>query len=146
MAGSAAIGRALRADISRTMSAVMIRAYEAVVLATPVDTYHAASNWILSVGSPYTGVDGSRDAVSTAQQDQGLQEATRFDVGRHGKIFLRNNVEYLPFLDQGSSQQAPADFVANAFQSALIGQPRGRRTAVRKMLRGMTREAYRRRA
>lgn len=142
MAGAAQIGRDIRADLSRVLRDVMLLAADAVTNATPVDTHHAESNWVLSTRQPYMGVDGSRSAVSWAAQNAGIAALQTYDIGRDGKIYLRNNVLYLEFLDQGWSQQAPAHFVAMAFQSAARRAPRGRKTAVRKMLRDMSRAAY----
>jgi hypothetical protein len=142
MGNAASIGRELRADISRTLRDVMLLAADNVTNATPVDTTNAANNWILSTGSPYTGVDGSRLAPSHTAQDAGIKALQGYDVGRDGKIYLRNNVLYLQFLDQGHSQQAPAGFVAAAFQGAARRAPRGRKSAVKKMLTGMARKAY----
>lgn len=142
MANALAIGRALRANLSETISVAMIRARMAVSDATPVKTHHAESNWVLSVGSPYNGVDGSPYAVSYAAQQEGDQRIKRYDVGRDGKIYLRDNVIYMQFLNKGSSPQAEPGFVAEAFQRGADGVPYGRRGAARKLLRNMSRSAY----
>ncbi len=142
MGNAASIGRAIREDISKTLSNVMLLARVSVTNATPVDTTNAANNWILSVGSPHTGVDGSRQSPSHAAQDAGDEKIRNYDVGRDGKIFLTNWVFYLQFLIKGSSQQAPANFHATAFQEAARLAPHGRKTAVRKMLRNMAKKAY----
>lgn len=142
MGNAASIGAEIRADLSKTMQDVMRIAALSVISATPVDTEHAASNWVLSNGTPYTGIDGSREAVSYAAQTEGFAELTNFDVGRDAKIYLRNNVLYLEFLDKGWSQQADAGFVAEAFAQGVRGAPYGRKGAARKMLRSMARSAY----
>jgi hypothetical protein len=130
--------------MSNLLRDVMLDAASAVIGATPVDTGHAASNWILSTGHPYMLIDGSRLDVSTSAQDEGIAKIRDYDVGRDGPIYLRNNVLYLQFLDKGSSPQAEANFVADSFVSATASAPRGSKTRVRKMLRRMAREAYRR--
>lgn len=109
---------------------------------TPVDTGHARSNWILSMGRPYEGIDGSRAAVSETAADAGFDSLERYDVGRDGKIYLRNNVLYIQFLDRGWSAQAPAGFVGAAFMQAVSSMPRGRKAATRKVLKGMAKQAY----
>lgn len=136
------IGRELRADLSKTLRDVMLLAADNVTNATPVDTTNAANNWILSTGTPYNGVDGSRVNPSNQAQTAGIAKILDYDVGRDGPIYLRNNVLYLQYLDQGWSQQADAGFVAAAFQAAARRAPRGTKTRVRKMLRGMARGAY----
>jgi hypothetical protein len=145
MARASVIGAEIRARISSVVSETMLRARVAVAEATPVDTHHAESNWVLSTGAPYTGVDGSREAVSYAAQEAGDEAMKRYDVGRDGAVYLRNNVPYVKYLDEGWSQQAPAGFVADAIRGAGDAAPHGSRGAVRKMLRGMARAAIVRR-
>ena len=140
MGNAASIGRELRAHLSKTMSDMMLKAADAVTNATPIKTSHAESNWILSVRSPYSRVDGSPRAVSHAAQDAGIQLIQRYDIGKHGpKIFLRNNVLYVQFLDKNSRH---AGFVAKALQSAAR-VARGRVQSARRVLRSMARSAYR---
>lgn len=139
----ARIGREIRAQMSAMLAGVMVQAAEAVTDATPIDTGHAQSNWILSTGAPYTGVDGSRESVSEAAQVYGLEKMARYDLGRDGKIFLVNNVPYLPDLDKGSSPQAEPGFVARAILSASKAAPRGQRARVRSALRAMGKAALR---
>src|SRR3954471_3117190 len=117
MANARQIGKQLREDLSKICRDVMLTAADAVTNSTPVDTTHAANNWVLSTGRPYLGVDGSREAPSHAMQDAGIEKIQNYDVGRDGKIHLRNNVFYLEFLDRGHSQQASAGFVAAALQA-----------------------------
>lgn len=143
MGNAASIGREARAALSKMLRDVMLTAADAVTNSTPVDTTHAATNWILSVGRPFTGIDGSREAPSRVKQDEGIRAVQRYDVGRDGKIYLRNNVLYLEFLDRGWSQQAPPGFVAAAIMTALRRAPRGRKQSVQKMLRGIAKSAYR---
>lgn len=139
----AKIGREMRAKLSSMLSDVMIAAADSVTRATPVDTGHAMSNWVLSVGAPYGSVDGSREAVSFNAQSAGIERIQRYDVGRDGKIYLRNNVFYLQYLDKGHSPQAPAGFVTLALQQGARLAPRGRRTQTRSMLKAMAKQAYR---
>lgn len=145
MASSAQIVREIREELSRVLSETMLRADAAVAEATPVDTHHAESNWVLSVGTPYMGEDGSRQAVSYAAQQAGIDAVKRYDIGRDGAIYLRNNVPYIKYLDEGWSSQAPPGFVAAAILSAASSAPRGRKGSVKKMLRGMARSAISRR-
>lgn len=143
MGNAASIGKAIRADLSRVLRDVMLLAADNVTNATPVDTTHAATNWVLSVKSPYMGIDGSRDAPSDAAQQAGIARLQTYDIGRDGRIFLRNNVLYLQWLDKGWSQQAPPGFVAAALLDATRRAPHGRKQATRRVLRAMARSAYR---
>lgn len=142
MGNAASVGRKIRESLSQTIREVMWLAADNVTNATPVDTTHAANNWILSVRAPCTTVDGSRERPSHALQDAGKQKLLNYDVGRDGPVFLRNNVLYLQYLDQGHSQQAPAGFVTIALMNAMRRAPYGRKEATRKMLKRMARAAY----
>lgn len=140
---TAKIGRAIRENISHVVSNVMLLAEDNLKNATPIDTKNAANNWILTLRRPYTGVDGSREQPSDTAQRAGEAAVRNYDVGRDGKVYLRNNVFYMKYLNRGSSQQAPAGFVEACFMAAARRTPYGSRTAVKKMLHGMAASAYR---
>ncbi len=142
MGNAASIGRAMRADLSKTIGGAMLRARRALSEATPVDTHHAESNWVLSIGTPYTDVDGARDYVSFVAQQEGDLAMEAYDVGKSPKVFLRDNVLYVLFLDRGSSPQAEPGFVAATFNEAANGVAHGRRGATRKLLKNLSRSAY----
>lgn len=144
MGNAASIGRELRADLSRTLRDVFLIGTQSVIDATPVDTEHDSNNWMLTTGSPYAGVDGSREAPSHSVRDGLIEKFRNYDVGRDGKIYLRNNVFYTQFLDAGSSQQAEAGFVAKAFAQGARRAGHGRKQAARKVLANVSRSAYHR--
>ncbi len=117
---------------------------QAVVLATPVDTGRARSNWIVSI-SPSSDVvtapteprepfvEGSAGSTGAANAQAAIEQG-RATIGafRQGAIVIRNNVPYIRRLNQGSSAQAPAMFVERAarlgvnevFRSRLLQQVR----------------------
>lgn len=146
MGNAASIGRAMRKELSAVVGGVMLRALDNVINSTPVDTTHASNNWIASTGSPSSMIDGSRENPSHALEDQGREALVNYDVGRDGAVYLRNNVSYVKYLDEGWSQQADPDFIETALQAAASGAPYGRKGSVRKMLRGLARQAITRRA
>lgn len=83
---------------------VGLTAYSTLVTATPVDTGRARNAWQMSTGSPSSEVPAEGldhypppDAVPSA--------ARKARVG--DQVFIVNNVEYVGFLDDGSSGQAP---------------------------------------
>lgn len=139
---SAQIGREIRAALSATIRDVATAAMDALIQTTPVDTGNARNNWIASFGAPHTGTDGSRLSPSSSMQEASIQRLQRYDVGRDGPVYIRNNVIYVQYLDQGRSSQAPAGFVAKALLSAVARAPWGRRQQARKMMRRMARTAY----
>ncbi len=142
MGNASSIGREIRSDISKTIGRAMILLTEDLRNATPVDTTNAASNWIPTTGAAFEGVDGSREEPSHAAQDAGIEKLRSYDVVRDGKVFIKNNVLYLQYLDAGWSQHAPPGFVAMVFNGAAQRATGTRGAAVKKMIRGMARHAF----
>jgi len=91
---------------------------------TPKLTGHAASNWIASVGTPYTGVVGSPKNVNRT-----YQSASRARLGRYrsksGDIYISNNVDYIDKLNAGYSRKARPGFVEAAIAKGLAEAPKG---------------------
>lgn len=90
---------------------------------TPVDTGWASSNWVPSIGVPFTSIAGSKDG-SKVTLDRSPSERGKADVVANytldkGAIYISNNVPYIKFLNEGSSAQAPALFVEAAVERAL---------------------------
>lgn len=125
----------MRAAISATLRDVMLTAADAVESACPIDTGFLLSNFILSVRSPFVGTTGSPESVSYAAQDAGREKVLNYDVGRDGKIYLTNHVEYLRY-------QPP--FVTQALMSGVQAAPRGRKTQARKALKALAKASFRR--
>lgn len=90
---------------------------QVVVLGTPVKTGRARANWIASVNAPEERSDLPNDKTGQAAINQALQTVGRYRLGQ--SIFLANNVEYISFLENGSSKQAPNGMVAAAIQAAV---------------------------
>lgn len=93
---------------------------------TPRDTGWASANWIASVGKPFEGTVGSREAVTASQQTASLEAILGY---RHeqGSAFASNNVPYIAALNFGSSAQAPAGFVEYAVARGVQAVRTGRR-------------------
>lgn len=86
-----------------------------LVLATPVDTGRAQSNWLASIGSPRNDEVGARDAGSAIAEAAGvINAAPDFPL-----IYLSNNLPYIRRLNEGSSKKAPAEFVETAVDAAV---------------------------
>ncbi len=90
---------------------------QVVVLGTPVDTGRARANWISSVNAAEERNDLPPDKTGQAALDQARLTVGRYRLGQ--SIFLTNNVEYISFLENGSSKQAPNGMVAAAIQAAV---------------------------
>jgi hypothetical protein len=78
-----------------------------LVLATPVRTGRARSNWIASFNIPSDEVRGPLEVSAALSQNMPtIATAKLGDI-----IYLSNNLPYIGSLNDGSSAQAPAGFV-----------------------------------
>lgn len=84
---------------------IALEALARVVQKTPVDTGRARGNWQVTVGTPAEGELAVTGRVEPASS--GLAALKPFDV-----VYIVNNVDYIIYLEGGSSGQAPAGMVA----------------------------------
>lgn len=96
-----------------------------LVEATPVDTGWARANWVAQIGRPFvedlSAVTPDGQAAASAGQRQAASlgnVASSYRLQR-GAVFVSNNVPYIMFLNEGSSQQAPSGFVQRAIAKAV---------------------------
>lgn len=91
---------------------------QGVIVATPVDTGQARSNWRVKVGS----IDGTTDE-STDKSGQGAISrgvATIKSGGGLGKVvYLSNSLKYIEKLNDGWSMQAPKNFMQITFMNVV---------------------------
>lgn len=122
----AVIASAVKANTLKTVKRAAIAADQAVVLATPVDTGRARSNWLVTIGTPAegevdsfpTGLDGSSAGAAANQAlEQGRNTALQYTLGAGG-IFITNNVRYIIYLERGHSAQAPKGMTSRGIQAA----------------------------
>ena len=100
---------------------------QTVVLATPVDTGRARSNWIVQLNSPNTSTiepysTGNKLGLSdianaTSAINQGSSVISQAKTG--DSIYISNNLDYIGKLNEGSSRQAPEQFVQKAIDEAI---------------------------
>jgi len=99
-----------------------------VVQDNPVDTGTARANWNTSRNAPDTTVvliskqatHGRGSARGTRSIARGLNTINGSRAG--DSLHVTSNVFYEPFLDAGSSQQAPAGFIGAAARNSLLTQ------------------------
>lgn len=111
---------ALPARMSRLKRRFALAIDRRLIFNTPVDRGIARSNWIVSIGAPVEfsrlafapgfqlGVNESANA--TAAFNDALAVLSR-NIPDGVPVFIVNNVSYIGVLNNGSSQQAPANFV-----------------------------------
>lgn len=134
----ARLGRQVEQNALLVVRRVALAADQAVVVATPVDTGRARSNWLVTIDAPdpreippYSQDDGAGSARAAVAQGQAAIAA--FAAGNRA-IYITNNLPYIERLNQGSSAQAPASFVqqavimaARAVQASSLLRPNGLR-------------------
>ena len=93
---------------------------------TPVDTSQALSNWRVGLVTPQAGTilahtkgsQGSTALQSTlTTQNIGLLIIDRAKIKQ--AIYIGNNLDYIPELNQGKSPQAGAGFIEEAVEKAI---------------------------
>lgn len=89
---------------------IALQGLSGVVTRTPVDTGMARGSWQVSHGSEETRQDtppdkGGSQAIS--QGSTGIRAAPAFTV-----LYISSPLIYMPFLENGSSRQAPEGMVA----------------------------------
>lgn len=81
-----------------------------VVQRTPVDTGRARGGWqVAAIANDAAGGDPDPSGSSTVSAGLSIIDAITIPFGT---IVIFNNVEYIVFLEEGSSQQAPQGMVA----------------------------------
>lgn len=99
---------------------------QAVVLSTPVDRGRARSNWIGALDEASDTVvdayvEGQDGSTSSANSQAALAQVegvvSGYDGDLHNEVHVTNNLPYIEVLNDGSSSQAPADFVSEAVRA-----------------------------
>lgn len=121
------LGANVEANAPKLVRKVALAVDAAVVIATPVDTGRARSNWIVETGKParvtiepyVAGSFGSTGAANVAAQiEHAKQVLSRVKQG--DIVYISNNLKYIGKLNAGWSKQAPAGFVEAAARAAAV--------------------------
>ena len=132
---SAELARVTR-DVEQVAIAATLEVLACLVEDTPVDTRHAAANWVPSRGAPFLQVDGevtpsrrsggavTEPGTTTAgiAQDEGRRDVAHYELG-DGDLYVSNNVPYMVgpgSLNDGHSSQQAAGFIERAVARAVI--------------------------
>ena len=114
---------------------VILAVDQAVVLATPVDTGRARANWRPSIGTmdtdtlpaPSNPGTGLRQALA-----DGEAVAARYQGGNKSPtVHITNSLPYIKYLNDGSSKQAPRNFVNTAILLAVSAVKQARIVDIR---------------
>ena len=105
-------------ETNRIVKQVALVVDQTVVLATPVDTGRARANWLVSVDGPNNSEVDAVDPTGSSALAQGRSVISGRTPGQ--SVYVTNNVDYIGFLNAGSSAQAPAGFVEEAVQAGVV--------------------------
>jgi len=115
----------VQAGALRAQRQVALAVDQAVVMATPVDTGRARSNWLVSTVTPNLGIvpppfPGVLGSTAGPNSQYAISQARATIMGSQPgvTIYISNNLPYIELLNQGSSKQAPANYVESATQAA----------------------------
>lgn len=114
-------------NINNVVKKAALAVHSAVVLATPVDTGRARSNWLVAIGSPTRSTRTPFSAGKKLGLQEGANASAAIAAGEQiifsrkitQDIFISNNLDYIADLNRGTSAQAPALFVE---QAVKVGQ------------------------
>lgn len=118
-------------EVNRVKRLAALAVDQTIVLATPVDTGRARSNWLVSLGQPtsqaidpYDPLTPGRDPVKIGEggNAQGAIDQAQQEIAKavpEQSIYITNNVPYIKKLNEGWSSQAPAEFVQQAIDAGL---------------------------
>jgi hypothetical protein len=109
-------GQSVPAQVDRIVKKAAGAALQSVVSATPVDTGRARGGWQVGAGIAPQGESNRLDPGGGGTIGAGLSKVRSARPGQ--TVFISNNVDYIGFLNQGSSSQAPANFVGIAVRKA----------------------------
>lgn len=124
----AIVSSRMEPELEATMRKVTLAVDQAVVLATPVDTGRARSNWVVSRGKatskkipPYA--PGSKLGIGESGNLQGALDQARSEMSSYklaeGDIYISNNIHYVSILNGGTSAQAPRGFIEIAVNAGV---------------------------
>lgn len=131
------IMKAISGGIALACSEVALEVTHNLVVATPVKTGWASSNWVPTIGVPFAGTVGAPPTLAgrvdhalarkgaapgahrgsgNAAREGATGSLLKYELGQ-GSIFVTNNVPYITgpgSLDDGHSKQAPRGFIRKA--------------------------------
>lgn len=112
----------LEADLGRVVQKLALDAEANLKESTPVDTGWARANWVPSIGRPYRARSekpGTNPELGaqTRRAKQAAGEIAVLSYQPYERVFVSNNVPYVPILDE--SHPEAAGFVERAIDKAV---------------------------
>ena len=107
----------MQAEINKEARALSLNILRLLIKQTPVDTGRARGNWFVGLRAPIKKTDTNRRS-QTALSD-GSTTIAKAKSDAYPVINLTNNLPYIEKLNQGSSKQAPSNFVDLIIQRVI---------------------------
>lgn len=112
--------QAAQDNTSKVVRATALAVDAVVVPRTPVDSGRARSNWLVEIDRPAEGVvESYGENAAQASMNAAAGRVAQFDATRHTEVHITNNLPYINALNDGSSQQAPANFVEESIMAGV---------------------------
>lgn len=128
------VGDRIVRNTNQSVRRVALAVDQALVMGTPVDKGIARSNWRVGLGqapegtlpayAPGEKLGIGESANASAAMAHAQEMISRRQPGQD--IYIVNNVHYIGKLNEGSSAQAPANFVEQAIQVGAAVVPETR--------------------
>jgi len=100
-----AFGKTIPDKLTAYHKKIVLEALRLVVGRTPVDTGRARGNWQVTIDVPAEGQLDTTDKEGDPTIAKGLDALATLKP--NCVVWLSNNVDYIEFLEHGSSEQAP---------------------------------------
>lgn len=113
----AEFAKTIPGKVTELQRKIVLEALKRVVLKTPVDTGRARGNWQVSIGSPAGTKLDVTDKAGGETITKGLAVLT--GLSPYQIVFIDNNLEYIEFLEHGSSKQAPTGMLKITVEELL---------------------------
>ena len=110
------VGNSLRRDTGSVVRRLTLDITDRLIKTTPVDTGFARASWIPNVGAP--ALEPPEGSPPVTQQQAGIRSVL-LNASATSVVHITNNTEYIGFLNEGSSPQAPPGFVQDAVDKAI---------------------------
>jgi hypothetical protein len=111
----------INGDIKKVIRKTAVDLYKNIALRTPVDTGRARANWSIDTNYNPSTQSYNFGQNADAQSSQVIQtkaESFASQEYQFEPITIYNNVEYIGYLEDGSSQQAPNGMVEVSLNEA----------------------------
>ena len=116
--------RQVETGASKAVRALSLIINQVIITETPVLSGHARANWQVGISTPITSEIDEEDPSGTSTIERNANIIRQRPPGKD--IILSNNVPYINKLNEGSSSQAPAQFVQIAVAEAIVAAKKTR--------------------